>query len=62
MTLKDVQSTKFTELEIVSMWNKFKFEFPTGNVNKHQLKTLLAQVSLKTIHHLSFVLNTKLCH
>ena len=38
------KTTKFTELEIVSLWNQFKSNFPSGFVNKRQMVDLLKQV------------------
>ena len=38
------QQHKFTEMEIVTLWNRFKFDFPTGNINQKQLLQLFKQV------------------
>ena len=37
-------STPFTELEMVQLWNQYKFNFPTGQANRKQLKQLFRQV------------------
>ena len=39
------QQHKFTEMEIVTLWNRFKFDFPTGNINEKQLLQLFRQVT-----------------
>lgn len=39
------QLHKFTEMEIVTLWNRFKFDFPTGNINEKQLLQLFRQVT-----------------
>ena len=39
-----LQMTKFTEFEIVTLWNHFKADFPSGLINK----THLAQMIKKT--------------
>ena len=39
------QQHKFTEMEIVTLWNRFKFDFPTGNINEKQLLQLFKQVT-----------------
>ena len=38
--------TKFTEMEIVALWNQFKLNFPHGTVSKPQLKELLSKVTM----------------
>ena len=38
--------TKFTEMEIVALWNQFKLNFPHGTVSKPQLKELLQKVTM----------------
>ena len=40
------QMHKFTEMEIVTLWNRFKFDFPTGNINGKQLLQLFRQVKI----------------
>ena len=39
--------TKFTEMEIVALWNQFKLNFPHGTVSKPQLTELLQKVNFK---------------
>ena len=41
---KEKKVTKFTEMEIVALWNQFKLNFPHGTVSKPQLTGLLQQV------------------
>ena len=38
------KTTKFTEMEIVALWNQFKLNFPHGTVSKPQLTELLGKV------------------
>ena len=38
------QSTKFTEFEIVTLWNHFKADFPSGNINQSQLAQMIKKV------------------
>ena len=38
------KQTKFTEMEIVALWNQFKLNFPHGTVSKPQLTELLQKV------------------
>lgn len=38
-------TTQLTELEMVELWNQYKFNFPTGKVNLKQLKQLVRKVS-----------------
>ena len=33
--------TKFTEFEIVTLWNHFKSDFPAGDINKSQLSMMI---------------------
>ena len=33
--------TKFTEFEIVTLWNHFKSDFPSGDVNQSQLSQMI---------------------
>ena len=33
--------TKFTEFEIVTLWNHFKSDFPQGDINKAQLSMMI---------------------
>ena len=40
------QMTKFTEMEIVALWNQFKLNFQTGYVSKVQLTQLLQKVDM----------------
>ena len=35
------QMTKFTEFEIVTLWNHFKSDFPAGDINKSQLSMMI---------------------
>ena len=37
-------TTQLTELEMVEMWNQYKFNFPTGKANAKQLKQLMRKV------------------
>ena len=37
-------TTQLTELEMVEMWNQYKFNFPTGKANTKQLKQLMKKV------------------
>ena len=37
-------TTRLTELEMVEMWNQYKFNFPTGKANTKQLKQLMKKV------------------
>ena len=39
-----VQSTRFTEYEIVQLWNSFKQDFPSGKINRNQLTQLVRKV------------------
>ena len=41
---KLMQTTQLTELEMVEMWNQYKFNFPTGKANQKQLKQLMKKV------------------
>jgi hypothetical protein len=41
-----MSSTTFTELEIVQLWNQYKSNFPTGQINRKQLLQLFKQVIL----------------
>ena len=41
---KESMVTKFTELEIMALWNQFKLNFPHGTVSKSQLNELLQTV------------------
>ena len=45
VTPQPQQHHKFTEMEIVTLWNRFKFDFPTGNINEKQLHQLFRQVT-----------------
>ena len=36
-----VKMTKFTEFEIVTLWNHFKADFPCGNINQSQLSQMI---------------------
>ena len=38
-------STQFGELQMVNLWNKWKFSFPTGLANRIQLKQVFKEVS-----------------
>lgn len=38
-------TTQLTELEMVELWNQYKFNFPTGKVNLKQLKQLVRKVN-----------------
>lgn len=40
-----IASTQLTELELVELWNQYKFNFPTGRANEKQLKQLIRKVS-----------------
>ena len=37
-------TTQLTELEMVELWNQYKFNFPTGKANQKQLKQLVRKV------------------
>jgi len=39
-------TTQLTELEMVELWNQYKFNFPTGKANQKQLKQLVRKVRL----------------
>ena len=39
--MKLFQMTKFTEFEIVTLWNHFKSDFPQGDINKAQLSMMI---------------------
>ena len=39
--MKLFQMTKFTEFEIVTLWNHFKSDFPQGDINKSQLSMMI---------------------
>ena len=41
---KEKMVAKFTEMEIVALWNQFKLNFPHGTVSKPQLVELLQKV------------------
>jgi len=41
---KLMKTTQLTELEMVEMWNQYKFNFPTGKANPKQLKQLMKKV------------------
>ncbi|XP_023336831.1 recoverin [Eurytemora carolleeae] len=41
---KLVKSTRFTEYEIVQLWNSFKQDFPSGKINRNQLTQLVRKV------------------
>ena len=41
---KLMKTTQLTELEMVEMWNQYKFNFPTGKANQKQLKQLMKKV------------------
>ena len=43
------KTTKFTEMEIVALWNQFKLNFPHGTVSKPQLTELLGKVITKPL-------------
>ena len=45
------QSTKFTEYEIVQLWNHFKADFPSGNINQSQLGQMIKKVFPKYVPH-----------
>ena len=36
-----VKMTKFTEFEIVTLWNHFKADFPSGLINKTHLSQMI---------------------
>ena len=38
------QKTRFTEYEIVQLWNNFKIDFPSGYINRSQLAQLVKKV------------------
>ena len=42
---KLIATTQFSELEMVALWNKWKFNFPTGQANRVQLRQLFKEVS-----------------
>ena len=39
-----IATTQLTELEMVELWNQYKFNFPTGKANHKQLKQLIRKV------------------
>ena len=41
-------STQFTEMQMMSLWNKFKMDCPTGQMNRVQLRQLFKDVSTYT--------------
>ena len=43
------QGTKFTEFEIVQLWNSFQQDFPKGRVNRQQLTQLIKKVFPKSL-------------
>jgi hypothetical protein len=43
------QQHKFTQMEIVTLWNRFKFDFQSGNINEKQLLQLFRQVRVDTV-------------
>ena len=45
------KQTKFTEMEIVALWNQFKLNFPHGTVSKPQLTELLQKVTILYFNH-----------
>jgi hypothetical protein len=51
---KEMQHHKFSEMEIVTLWNRFKFDFPTGNINEKQLLQLFRQVIPVYLHFSEF--------
>lgn len=49
-------TTQLTELEMVELWNQYKFNFPTGKANPKQLKQLVKKVvNQVAIIEISFV-------
>ena len=44
MTFDPLQKSRFTEYEIVQMWNNFKVDFPTGFINRAQLAQMMKRV------------------
>ena len=40
-----IATTQLTELEMVELWNQYKFNFPTGKANQKQLKQLVRKVT-----------------
>ena len=38
------QQHQFTELEVMTLWNSFKIDFPEDKINKIQLNELVAQL------------------
>ena len=61
---KLMKTTQLTELEMVEMWNQYKFNFPTGKANQKQLKQLMKKVwsacQPKDSNNLEEELNSKL--
>ena len=61
---KLMKTTQLTELEMVEMWNQYKFNFPTGKANQKQLKQLMKKVCSacqpKDYNNLEEELNSKL--
>ena len=45
-------TTQLTELEMVEMWNQYKFNFPTGKANTKQLKQLMKKVRVFLIYYI----------
>ena len=41
LVLLVLQMTKFTEFEIVTLWNHFKADFPSGLINKSHLSQMI---------------------
>ena len=39
-----IQGEKFTGLEIMSLWNSFKKDFPEGEINRSQMNQLVKDI------------------
>ena len=48
-----VKMTKFTEFEIVTLWNHFKADFPCGNINQSQLSQMIKKTFPKYMSSIS---------
>ena len=44
-------TTQVTELQMVELWNQYKFNFPTGRANQKQLSQLIRKVTFD-LHNL----------
>ena len=39
-----IQAEKFTGLEIMTLWNSFKMDFPEGEINRSQMNQLVKDI------------------